>query len=1232
MNNLAQSSWARLLMPMLEACTTPGTKPFVVGPHGPSLAYLLSLFAAVSQSRNQVGASLSGQPARPPVQPPYPPGQASCHPERSACPEPALSREGPRRDGSAVSQPWLVLTPTQEDAETLFQDMKFFFTCFNLPVEALTVYPDRVDSPTDAGTPSIDLTAQRMCTLRRLQAHAFEALRGSGQAQGRHPAVVITTPNAVLRLLVPPSVFTASCLTFTAGTVIDRESLIRHLLATGYRRVSLVDVPGEFSIRGGIVDIFSTGETDPYRIECLGDTVESIRQFDPGTQESTRVRHTAEILPAREDVLSSKYAEGSRSDGPADTERPAWASHADGFEGAPPTATLLDYFPTLRGSGQASPFVVTDRPGTLAQVARDWWEGLLKAWEAHAAANPGGSFPDPSHRYLVWDAFTSSLADCPSLAVDVFEPPEKTWHPVFTLPIQSTQSVGVGSRVTSFTETLAILERFRREGPVMVVVRSAGQVGRLSGLFAEHQVPATERPFLTHALDSADRTPFYLNQGFLSAGFVAPSFPFTVVTEEEVFAKMSRHRPQPKSKAATFLSSLDDLNVGDYVVHVHHGVSRYRGLRRLSVQDFESDYLILEFAGRDTVYVPLDRLGLVQKYRAGDHPTPTLDALGGTRWAKTKASVKKSIEEMTTELVELYANRELVTRRPYQPDAALSHEFDAAFDYEETPDQLQAIQDVLRDLALPKPMDRLVCGDVGYGKTEVAMRAAFQAVQDHRQVAVLVPTTILAQQHYETFSRRFAPFPVRVAVLSRFQSPKEVNALLPDLASSVVDIVIGTHRLLQKRVQFKNLGLVIIDEEQWFGVRHKERLKQLRTHVDVLTLTATPIPRTLHMAFSGVRDLSIIDTPPPGRLAIRTQVVRFNPNFVRDAIRRELARKGQVFYVHNRVETIERTAEWIRTLVPEARMVMAHGQMNERALEGVMWKFFHGDADLLIATAIIQSGLDVPRANTILVDRADQFGLAQLYQLRGRVGRAGDQAYAYFFFPAEETLRTDAQKRLTAIQEFADLGSGFRIAAADLEIRGAGNLLGKQQSGNIAAVGVDLYMQMVEEAVHQLKGERVEEAIDPTLHVPVSAFIPDDYIEDGHQRLSLYKRLSASQTIGDLALLHEETRDRYGTLPEPVERLFEVMHVRLLAKKLQVESLDATKNTVTMTFSPKATISQEGLAWLMQSANEEIRFLSPVSFAIDVGLNDGEDVLSHLKTTLHGLLDVSQETVAPSRP
>lgn len=449
---------------------------------------------------------------------------------------------------------------------------------------------------------------------------------------------------------------------------------------------------------------------------------------------------------------------------------------------------------------------------------------------------------------------------------------------------------------------------------------------------------------------------------------------------------------------------------------------------------------------------------------------------------------------------------------------------------------------------------------------------------------------------------------------------------MSDLATGVVDIVIGTHRLLQKSVEFKNLGLVIIDEEQWFGVRHKERLKQMRKQVDVLTLTATPIPRTLQMAFSGVRDLSIIDTPPQGRLAIRTQVLRSNPNIIREAIRRELAREGQIFYVHNRVQSMERAASWVQELVPEARILMAHGQMNEHVLEGVMLKFFHGEADILVASAIIQSGLDVPRANTILVDRADTFGLAQLYQLRGRVGRAGDQAYAYFFFPNEEVLSTDAQKRLMAIQEFTELGSGFRIAAADLEIRGAGNFLGKQQSGNIAAVGLDLYMQMVEQAVQHMKGETVEEEIDPTLHLNVSAFIPDDYVEDGHQRLSLYKRLSASQKIGDLALLHEETQDRYGPLPDAVERLFEVMQIRLFAKKLRLESLEVNKGTITLTLDPKATISQERLDWLMQYGEGSIRFLSPQSIAIQTGQEEWSAQVGELNTILQSLL------IAPSEP
>ncbi|MEC9006395.1 MAG: transcription-repair coupling factor [Nitrospirota bacterium] len=1145
--------------PILEALAKSNTKPFLVGPNGASLAFTISLLVHnISQTNSSKFQLL------------------------------------PR---THLPQSWVILTPNHDEAEQIYQDLLFFYALLGLPTETVAFFPDRGTAPYEATTPSVDLVAQRMRTLFRLH--------------DQQPTVVITTPRAALQRLVPRTTFANSCLSLKIGSVIGRETLITHLLRIGYRRVSVVEIPGEFSVRGGIVDIFSTAESEPYRIELLGDTVESARRFDPNSQESTENVINARIFPAREYLIPLNQTDLDLSTLTPDAE---WQS---------PTLyktmnTLLEYF-------TEQPLILMDRPLNLAHEAKKFWEELLQTWE-QLEQSTGISYPEPDAHFLIWEEFQAQMASSPIVGTDVVPPTAEDWVQFIPLSFQSPKSIGLGLRGISFTETLKILEQQRTQGPVTIVVRSASQVGRLLALFAEHQAPAIEGKPSLHSI-SVDREPFYIQQGYLSSGFLIQDSSFTVVTEDDLFAKVTRHRPQPKSKAAVFLSSLEDLNAGDFVVHVHHGISRYRGLRHLSVQGFESDYLILEFSGKDTLYVPLDRINQIQKYCGGEHATPKLDRLGGTSWAKTKARVKKGIEDMTNELVELYASREVTTRRSYSEDTTLAHEFEASFDYEETPGQIKAIEDIERDLELSKPMDRLVCGDVGYGKTEVAMRAAFKAVQDNRQVAVLVPTTLLAQQHHETFCRRFAPFPVRIGILSRFQSPKEVKTLLPDLASGVVDIVIGTHRVLQKNVQFKNLGLVIIDEEQWFGVRHKEHMKQLRTQIDVLTLTATPIPRTLQMAFSGVRDLSVIETPPPGRLAIRTQVLRFNASVIREAIRRELARGGQIFYVHNRVQSMERSASWLQELVPEARILMAHGQMNGNVLEGVMLKFFHGEADILVASAIIQSGLDIPRANTILVDRADILGLAQLYQLRGRVGRVGDQAYAYFFFPNEEVLTTNAQKRLMAIQEFAQLGSGFRIAAADLEIRGAGNLLGKQQSGNMAAVGLDLYMQMVEQAVQQMKGEEMEEEIDPTLHLNVSAFIPDDYVEDAQQRLSLYKRLSASQKIGDLALLHEETQDRYGSLPNAVERLFEVMQIRLLAKKLRLESLGASKGKIVLTLDSRARIPQESFDWLMQYTKGNLKFLSPLSTAIDTEQEEWDGLVEELNTILQGLLNASEDAV-----
>ena len=667
------------------------------------------------------------------------------------------------------------------------------------------------------------------------------------------------------------------------------------------------------------------------------------------------------------------------------------------------------------------------------------------------------------------------------------------------------------------------------------------------------------------------------------------------------------------------MKSVEELKVGDYVVHVQHGIGRYVGLQRLSVHGFTSDYLILEYVGDDKVYVPLDRLNQVQRYFGSGEHVPKLDRLGGKSWERTKSRVRKDIEEMAKDLIAVQAAREVGVRPSFSAESVLSHEFDAAFQYEETEDQLRAIEDVRRDMESEKPMDRLICGDVGYGKTEVAMRAVFKAVVDNKQAAVVVPTTLLAQQHFETFTERFAPFPVKVGVLSRFQNAKEQKASLRGLADGTLDIMIGTHRLLQKDVKFRNLGLLVIDEEQWFGVNHKERLKQLRAQLDVLTLTATPIPRTLQMAMSGLRELSVIETPPADRLAIRTQVVRFGKTLIREAILRELGRSGQVFFVHNRVHTIERTGAWLRDLIPEARIVVAHGQMHSRLVESVMLKFHQQEADVLLSTAIIESGLDIPNANTIFVDRADTFGLAQLYQLRGRVGRASHQAYAYFLVPEEETLTGEAQKRLQAIQDFTALGSGFRIAAADMEIRGGGNLLGREQSGHIGAVGFELYMQMLEQAVRELKGQVVVEQTEPTLQLQVSAYIPDDYVDDTSQRLSLYKRLSSSGQTGDLAQLHGELLDRYGPVPEPVERLFEVMEIRLLAKAARALAVQVNPGVIAFSFDPNLLPPQEAVRPLMDRYRSKLRFTSPYAFQLQHEDQAWKSIFQEIKRTLQVL-------------
>ncbi len=1090
----------------------------------------------------------------------------------------------------APSHSFVAVAGNAESAELLHDDLCFFHALLGKPTDHVTLFPAWEMLPYEPTAPQVDLVAQRMRTLFRL-------------TEG-HPTILVTSVQAVIQKIMPRTLFRETSIPLRVSHNISRDDLLARLLRLGYRQASVVEIPGEYSVRGGIVDIFSTAYPAPLRVEFLGDTVDAIRTFDPATQKSSEKRREAWVLPAREAVRPATHADALVAlSQDAEWKAPAWYPSMD---------SLLDYF-------TAPPILVLDQPAALASYAAAHWTRIEDEYLRHVEQAADHAYPTPDQHFLLWEAILERARRNAWLSLESVTAPDATWSPIVEFAAQTPAASGLNLRGTPFTETLSLLDRLRRAGPVLIVARAHAQVGRLLALFSEHDLPAAPWTPAAWATASVDRHPFYVVHGDMSTGFICRDTPFSIVTEEEVFAKGTRHKPAAKSKAAAFLASLDELDIDDYVVHVQYGIGRYRGLKRLSVQDNENDYLILEYARGDTLYVPLDRLNQVQRYIGAEGAPPRLDRLGGTGWEKTKARVKKDIEEMAHELVELYASREVIQRGAYNGDRTLLHDFEAAFDYEETPDQLRAIEDIQRDLASTKPMDRLVCGDVGYGKTEVAMRAAFLAVEHNRQVAVLVPTTLLAHQHFDNFSQRFAPFPTRVGLLSRFQGPKETKAVVRDLAAGTLDVVIGTHRLLQKDVVFKNLGLVIIDEEQWFGVRHKERLKQLRTQVDVLTLTATPIPRTLQMAMAGVRDLSVIETPPPGRLAIRTQVVRTNDMVVRDAIVRELGRGGQVYFVHNRIDTLQRVGTWLQQLVPQARVVMAHGQMDGRVLESVMLKFYEHNADILVATAIIQSGLDIPNANTIIVNRADMFGLSQLYQLRGRVGRSGQQAYAYFLVPDEGTLTTEAQKRLIAIQQFTELGAGFRIAAADLEIRGAGNLLGRQQSGHIAAIGLDLYLRMVEQAVQELKGQPIEEEPDPTLHLNVSAFIPEEYVPDAHQRLALYKRLAACTQLGELALMHSEAQDRYGALPEPVERLFEVMQVRVLAKATHLLTVESKAETVVLTFQPKAMPTEHAMQALMDRYQRRLRFPTPTSVEIQLPTGDWTALFQELSVALQTL-------------
>ncbi len=1094
-----------------------------------------------------------------------------------------------------------------------------------------------------------DPLARRVHHLPGWEVPAFEPLSPAretvaARAEGLHhllqtrAPVVVATVEALALRNVPRGVFAEAVTYVVAGETIAPAVLLERLLEWGYHRVPLVQDPGDLALRGGILDVYPPGYSQPIRFEFFGDTIERLRAFDPTSQRSLETVEEALLLPMQEFGRSRFGPEAARrvdaraADlGLARQERRDLVEAVRSGLALPGSQWLLPYLydelVTLADYLPRDTLIWAVEAGELEAAAEIGWTAV----EQHAAAaqREGRFYPEPRQLYLEPARARELLA--PFARVDVEGLDELAGEALRAASYATTvlPRRAVRPEESPLAPVAGELQAWEREGArLAIVASSAAQRERIVHLLAAHELRplVSDAPF-PRALAAPGTAPLAL-VGALSAGVRLPADGLAVVTEAELFGERRQVRRGRMAQPADFLSSLAELAPDDYVVHVDHGIGRYRGLKHLHVAGTEGDYLHLEYQDGDRLYVPVDRINVVQRYASANGATPALDKLGGTSWERVKARTKESLLAMAHELIGIYAQREAHGRRPYGSTDELYEAFVARFPFEETPGQQRAIDEVVADLQAGRPMDRLVCGDVGFGKTEVAMRAAFLAVLGGRQVAVLVPTTILAQQHLETFTRRFAGYPVTIEMVSRFRTAGENRATLARAAEGTVDIVIGTHRLLQRDVRFRNLGLLVVDEEHRFGVRDKERIRALRATVDVLTLTATPIPRTLNMALSGIRDLSVIETPPVDRLAIRTYVTRYDETVIRDAILRELERGGQVFFVHNRVESIERMAERLRELVPEAAIAVAHGQMPEATLEVVMRDFMQGKTNVLVTSAIIESGLDIPRANTLIVNRADTFGLAQLYQIRGRVGRSHQRAYAYLLIPGEHLITSDAQKRLRVLQELDDLGGGFRLAAHDLEIRGAGNLLGKQQSGHIAAVGLELYTHMLEQAVREVRGEPAATEVEPEIQLGIPAFIPERYVPDERQRLVLYKRLAQVRGMPDLEALREELSDRFGPVPPLVDTLLQLMELRRWLKDLRVRSVRRRGDTVILELDPATPLTVEMLMERIRGSGGRLRLASGSALQVRLGATDHDGIIAELRELLRTLAPTGGTPVA----
>jgi transcription-repair coupling factor (superfamily II helicase) len=1005
-----------------------------------------------------------------------------------------------------------------------------------------------------------------------LEQRAIGLWRLAGQ---KVPITVLPVTSALLKI-EPPDYYRQLALRLRVGEELPLDEVVAHLESIGYERREPVEMVGEYSVRGGILDVFSPESQKPVRIDLFGDQVESIRRFDVESQRSVLKIEECMLLPLtefqRSRALWLRLGELVRDAGIPGRDLPPPGESFPGWELVTPMLKPRD---TSVFALLDRPVVVWDEPDLIRGAADRFWKRLEQIEKSPAY--------DPCRIYFSFEELQHQARSASAIELKELEigwDPDGTAH-IATRPSQSFH----GNMKVAIAEARTLVEAGNR---VAFFASSTGEVERLADILNEYSLP------YQLGLEQSESTPAYLAQRAYMSGSVANihlikgnirlgtaflDAKLVVFGAENLFetSEMVARAPASKSTLATFSADIIDLKPGDYVVHSEHGVAQYLGVREIVQGEAKGDYMLLEYSGGAKLYVPLTRMDLVQRFRGAGESKPALDRMGGATWTRTKVKIKARMRDMADELLKLYASRKMAEGFEYSRDSNWQREFEDAFEFTETKDQLTAIQDIKRDMESQQPMDRLLCGDVGYGKTEVVMRAAFKALGDGKQVALLAPTTVLAFQHFETFKRRFQPFPVRVEMFSRFRSPKEIKAALVDLAEGKVDIAIGTHRLLSQDVEFKDLGLVLVDEEQRFGVKHKERLKQIKKTVDHISMSATPIPRTLHMSLLGLRDMSVIETPPKDRLAIHTVVAPFQPELIRSAIELELARGGQVYFLHNRVDSIWQRAAEIQQLVPNAKIGVGHGQMGEAELEKTMLQFMRHEFDIFVCTTIIENGLDIPLANTMVIENAEKYGLSELYQLRGRVGRSNRRAYAYLLIPPDTELTEIARKRLAALKEFSDLGAGFKIAALDLELRGAGNLLGGEQHGHINSVGFDTYVRMLDETVRELRGEEIVPEIHSALNLGLDIRIPPDYIADENQRLRAYRQIANAADAAARERAEKELEDRYGPVPDAVRNLLEYSGLKTLAEQIGVEAIDRRHNLLNIKFHKETRVDPQRL-------------------------------------------------------